>query len=281
MSAYSTYVILLIVLFVSPLFSENHWDDYIAEKNIGSTYHVFGDNVNLRESGNLNAKVIQKLKLGQTVKILSKMNQTLEQNSVKEYWYQVQTESGGGSGYVWGGFISDYSFPIKDALVLCKNLGVKTRKLELKIIRDSNLISQGSWEVGPMSNESWDSTIYDEKGFSPKPNALFAIKYLIFSEIEYGYSNEQLFTFDQNFKIQPQFSWNPGACDPPACSESWLIFPKDTLPEDKKIMRKSILGKENTIIELMHSFDIDEPNQHDYYQSEYLWNGQNFQKKEN
>lgn len=278
MSAYPFTLAFLIMIVVTPLFSQNHWDDYITEKNIGITYHLFGDNVNLRESGSLNGKVKKQLNLGQSVKILSKTNQILEQNSVKEYWYEV--ESGEDKGYLWGGFISDYSFPLKDTQVLCKNLGVKTRKLELKIIRDTKLLSQASWEVGPMSNETWDHTIYNEKLFSPSPSALFAIKNLIFSEIEYGYTNEQIFTLDQNYKIQLQFSWNPGACDPPACSETWLVFPKETLPEDQKLMRKRTKGKENTIIELMHSFDIEEPNQHDYYQSEYNWNGHIFQKKE-
>ncbi|TGM55154.1 SH3 domain-containing protein [Leptospira biflexa] len=278
MSGYKVSFFILVLCFISPLYSQNHWEDYIAEKNIGSTYPIFGDNVNLRDASNINGKVIKKLNLGSSVKVLTKTNQILEQNSVKEYWYKVQV--GEEIGYLWGGLIADYSFPFKEYLVLCKNLGIKTRKLELKIIQDSKLLSHGSWEVGPMSNETWDHTIYESKQFSPSPNALFAIKFLIFSEIEYGYSNEQIFILNSENKISPQFSWNPGACDPPSCSETWLVFPKDTLPEDKKISRKLVKGKDNAIIEVMHSFDVEDPNQHDYYQTEYTWNGSLFQKKE-
>lgn len=278
MSGYKIFIYLLILCFAFPIFSQNHWDDYIAEKNIGSTYSIFGDNVNLRDSGNINGKVIKKLSLGSTAKILTKTNQILEQNSVKEYWYKVQV--GEDTGYLWGGLIADYSFLLGDFMILCKNLGVKTRKLELKMIQGSKLISQGNWEVGPMSNETWEHTIYDPKQFSPNPNSLFAIKYLIFSEIEYGFTNEQVFILNQDFKILPQFSWNPGACDPPSCSETWLVFPKETLPEDKKILRKVIKGKENTIIEVTHSFDVEETNQHDFYQTEYIWKGNQFQRKE-
>lgn len=278
MSGYKIFIYLLILCFAFPIFSQNHWDDYIAEKNIGSTYSIFGDNVNLRDSGNINGKVIKKLSLGSTAKILTKTNQILEQNSVKEYWYKVQV--GEDTGYLWGGLIADHSFLLGDFVILCKNLGVKTRKLELKLIQGSKLISQGNWEVGPMSNETWEHTIYDPKQFSPNPNSLFAIKYLIFSEIEYGFSNEQVFILNQDFKILPQFSWNPGACDPPSCSETWLVFPKETLPEDKKILRKVIKGKENTIIEVTHSFDVEETNLHDFYQTEYIWKGNQFQRKE-
>ncbi len=278
MSGYSFTFFVLIFGCFFPIFSQNHWDDYIAEKNPGSTYQIFGDNVNLRDSSNLNGKVIKKLTLGSTIKILTKTNQTLEQNSVKEYWYQVQADED--TGYLWGGLIADYSFHMEDLVILCKNLGIKTGKLELRVIRDSKLVSQGSFAVGPMSNETWNHTIYDAKLFYPSPKALFAIKFLIFSEIEYGYSNEQVFILNQDLKILPQFSWNPGSCDPPACAETWLVFPKETLPEDPKLGRKLYKGKENTIIELMHSFDIDEPNQHDYFQSEYIWNGTRFQKKE-
>lgn len=279
MSGYRFTIFILIIGSVSPIFSQNHWDDYIAEKNIGNTYQVFGDNVNLRDSSNLNGKVIKKLSLGNQIKILTKTNQILEQNSVKEHWYKVQ--AGDETGYLWGGLIADYTFPLEDLTILCKNLGIKSGKLELKILRDSKLVSQGSFEVGPMSNETWNHTLYNAKLFSPSPKVLFAIKFLIFSEIEYGYSNEQVFILNQDLKILPQFSWNPGACDPPACAETWLVFPKETLPEDQKLGRKQYKGKDNTIIELMHSFDIDEPNQHDYYQTEYKWNGIRFQKKEN
>ncbi|XDD47138.1 SH3 domain-containing protein [Leptospira sp. WS39.C2] len=263
---------------VFPIFAQNHWDDYIAEKNVGSTYHIFGENVNVRDSGNLNGKIIKKLSLGSSIKILTKTNQILEQNSVKEYWYKIQV--GEDIGYLWGGLISDYSFSLNNYTVLCKNLGIKTKRLELKIIQDSKLLSQTSLEVGPISNETWDHNIYDGKLFSPSPHTLFAIKFLIFSEIEYGYSNEQLFTLNHDLKITPQFSWNPGACDPPSCAETWLVFPMETLPEDKKLARKMVKGKENIIIEVTHHFDVDEPNQHDYYQTEYLWNGIQFQKKE-
>lgn len=278
MSGIVFFLSLLLTSLISPILSQNHWDDYIAEKNIKSTYYIFGDNVNLREADHLNAKVIRKLPLGTVIKILTKTNQILEQNSLKEFWYKVQV--GEETGYLWGGLISDYSFPLNDTIILCKNLGTKTKKLELKILQGSKILSQGSFEVGPLSNESWDHTIYNPSLFSPSPHTIFAIKFLIFSEIEYGYSNEQVFTLNRELKITPQFSWNPGSCDPPACAETWLVFPKDTLPEDKKMNRKTLKGKENTIIELMHSFDLDETNQHDFYQSEYVWNGSQFQKKE-
>ncbi|TGM73133.1 SH3 domain-containing protein [Leptospira mtsangambouensis] len=279
MSGYKYLLYTLLALFVSPIFSENHWDHYIHEKTAGSTYLTFGDNINLRESNNINAKVLKKLSIGDSVKIITKTNQILEQNSVKEYWYQVQLEKE--IGYVWGGLLADYSFEWNDKTILARNLGIQVGKLELKLIQKNQLLAQGTWDVGPMSNEGWDHTIYQPSSFSPAPVAIFGLKYLVFSEIEYGYTNEQIFTLDKDLKFISQFSWNPGACDPPSCAESWLVLPTETLPADKKINRKVTKGKPNTIIELTHSFDIDDESSHEYYQSEYIWNGTTFQKKEN
>ncbi|MCW7494378.1 SH3 domain-containing protein [Leptospira sp. 2 VSF19] len=276
MSGYKTLLCILMILFVFPIFPENHWDNYIHEKNEGSTYLIFGDNVNLRESNNLNAKILKKLSIGESVKVLTKTNQTLEQNSVKEYWYKVQSEKD--VGYIWGGLLADYSFEWNDKTILARNLGVRIGKLELKLFQNNQMLTYGTWDVGPMSNEGWNHTIYLPASFSPSPISVFGLRYLVFSEIEYGYTNEQIFTIDKDFKFVSQFSWNPGACDPPSCAESWLIFPNETLSADKKINRKATKGKPNSIIELTHSFDIDDESSHEYYQSEYIWNGTNFQK---
>ncbi|TGL45254.1 SH3 domain-containing protein [Leptospira perdikensis] len=278
MSGYRNLLCILLVLLFSPVFSENHWDGYIHEKTIKSTYRIFGDNVNLRESDNLKAKVKKKLSMGAVVTILAKTNQIMEQDSVKEYWYQVQSEKD--IGYIWGGLIADYSFPLEHNTILCRNLGVKRRSLELKLIQGDKLLSQTKWEVGAISNESWNHKIYPSSEFSPSPKALFGLTYLVFSEIEYGYTNEQLVSVSSDSKLVSQFSWNPGSCDPPACAESWLVFPGETLLEDTKIKRKITKGKTNTIQELTHSFDIDDSNSHEYYKSEYKWNGTHFQKKE-
>ncbi|EMY70702.1 SH3 domain-containing protein [Leptospira vanthielii] len=278
MSGYKTLLYILLIIFVFPIFAENHWDDYIHEKNVGSTYRIFGDNVNLRESDNIKSKVKKKLSIGTSITILTKTNQILEQDSVKEYWYQVQSENE--TGYIWGGFVADYSFPLDGNTILCRNLGVKHGKIELKLMQGDKLLSQSQWEVGPVSNENWDHKIYPASQFSPSPKFLFGLTYLVFSEIEYGYTNEQLITISPDAKLVSHFSWNPGSCDPPSCAESWLVFPKETLPEDTKIKRKVIKGKPNTIQEITHSFDIDDSNSHEYYQSEYIWNGTIFQKKE-
>ncbi|PJZ46775.1 SH3 domain-containing protein [Leptospira brenneri] len=279
MSGYKTLLYIPLFLTIFPLFAQNHWDDYISEKQEGSTYQLFGDNVNLREADNLKANVKKKLSIGSVVTILTKTNQITEQDSVKEYWYKVK--SGTDIGYIWGGLIADYSFPLEEGnTILCKNLGVKLRKIELKLIQGDKLISQAQWEVGPVSNETWKHNIYPRERFSPSPKFLFALTYLVFSEIEYGYTNEQLITISPDQKLISQFSWNPGACDPPSCAESWLVFPNESLEQDPKTQRQLTKGKKNTIQELTHSFDIEDSNFHEYYKTEYIWDGNSFQKKD-
>ncbi|MCW7480833.1 SH3 domain-containing protein [Leptospira kanakyensis] len=278
MSGYKSLLYILVFLYVFPLFPQNHWDNYIHEKTVGSTYQIFGDNVNLRDADNLKSKVKKKLSIGSAVTILAKTNQIMEQDSVKEYWYEVKSEKE--IGYIWGGLIADYSFPIEDHTILCRNLGIKLNKIELKLIQGDKLLSQSKWDVGPVSNESWKHQIYPSSEFTPSPKFLFGLTYLVFSEIEYGYTNEQLITISPDKKLISQFSWNPGSCDPPSCAESWLVFPSETLNADIKTQRKTTKGKKNTIQELTHSFDIEDSNFHEYYKSEYIWNGTTFQKKE-
>lgn len=279
MSGYKTFRYLLLVIFVFPLFPQSHWDDYIHEKTIGSTYRIFGDNVNLRESDNLKSKVKKKLSMGAVVTILAKTNQIMEQDSVKEYWYKVKSEKD--TGFIWGGLIADYSFPLEQNTILCRNLGVKRRTLELKLIQGDKLLSQSKWEAGAVSNESWNHKIYPASQFSPSPKFLFGLSYFVFSEIENGSTSEQLISITSDSKLVSHFSWNHGSCDPPSCGESWLVFPGETLPEDKKTKRKVTKGKTNTIQELTHIFDIDNSKTHEYYNSEYIWNGTKFQRKEN
>ncbi|TGL87598.1 SH3 domain-containing protein [Leptospira congkakensis] len=278
MSGYKILLYILILSCVLPIFPEDHWDNYIQEKTVGSTYQIFGDNVNIRESNNLNAKIKKKLSIGSVVTILSKTNQILEQDSVKEYWYEVKSEKD--TGFIWGGLIADYSFPIEENTILCRNLGVKLRKIELKLIQGDKILTQTKLDVGPVSNEIWKHNIYSESQFSPSPKFLFGLTYFVFSEIEYGYTNELLISISPDNKLISQFSWIPGSCDPPSCAESWLVFPNETLSEDKKTQRKLTKGIKNTIQELTHSFDIEDSNFHEYYKSEYIWNGTTFQKKE-
>lgn len=278
MSGYKTLLCILLLLFVYPLYSQNHWDDYIHEKTVKSTYRIFGDNVNLRESDNLKSKVKKKLSMGAVVTILAKTNQIMEQDSVKEYWYQVKSEKD--TGYIWGGLIADYSFPLEKNTVLCRNLGVKRSTLELKLIQGDKLLTQTKWESGAVSNENWSHKIYPASQFSPSPKFLFGLSYFVFSEIENGSTNEQLISISSDSKFVSHFSWNLGSCDPPTCGESWLVFPGETLPVDPKKKRKVTKGKTNTIQELTHIFDIDNANTHEYFTSEYKWDGTNFKKKE-
>lgn len=280
MSVKTIIISLSIVLFwgSSSISSQGHWGDYISTKEANSTYHVFGEKVNLREKPDTKSKVISVLNPGDPILILEQSKQKLEQNNLAEYWYKIKFKNF--TGYLWGGLISDYSFSDSKFTVLCKNLGVKLTGLELRLVEKNKIISSLRIKDGPVSNEAWGFTKYKESDFSPSPISLIGLKYFVFSEIEYGYSQETIITISKDKKLTSHFSWLAGSCDPPSCMESWLVFPSDTLKKDSNINRKETKGKTNKILEVSRSYDIDDPNSNDYFEKTHTWNGKTFISKE-
>ncbi|MCZ8343613.1 MAG: SH3 domain-containing protein [Leptospira sp.] len=281
MSFYTKTVSYLFVLFCSPglLIAQGHWGDYIPVKEVKSTYRIFGDKVNLREDANTKSKIVTSLKAGDKVQILEKANILFEQNQLKENWYKVKT-NGGTIGYLWGGLIADYSFTDSNYEILCKNLGPKLTGLELRVLSKDKIISSLKIEDGPVSNEGWGYKKLKEKDFSPSPQSLFSLKYFVFSEIEYGYNQQIIISLSKDGTLTNHFSWLEGSCDPPACMESWLVFPSETLKKDDSIKRVETKGQKNTIIEISRSYDIDDPKSNDYFKKLHIWNGKTFQTKE-
>ncbi|BDA77763.1 hypothetical protein LPTSP3_g06930 [Leptospira kobayashii] len=273
---YSSSALILISL-ASPLLAQGHWEGTLPEKKENTEYKVFAENVNIRKEPNLKADVVTKLQPGNPVKVLKKTNTALAQGKVKEYWYKVK--AGKEEGYVWGGLLSDYHLTLGKYEILVRNLGVVSEVLEIKALSDSKLTSSLKLDPGPVSNESWGHELYNTESFKPSPGEMFSLRYLVYSEIEYGFPNETFITLKDG-KLTSHFSRVPGMCDPPSCAESWLVFPDDILTADSEIKRKIYKGKPNTIREITRHYDIDDISAQEYYEREYIWNGKTFKEKE-
>lgn len=280
MSFYTKVSLFLFVLFCSltSIFSESGTEDYIATKDPKGTYQIFGEKVNLREATNTKSKIVSVLNPGDRIQILEVTKEKLEQNQMTDFWYKIKAKDK--SGYLWGGLIADYSFVDSKFTILCKILGPKKTGLELRVVQNEKVISNLKINDGSVGNDSWGYIKYKEKDFSPAPDSIFGLKYFVFSEIEYGYTQQTILSLSKDGKLTSHFSWLEGSCDPPACMESWLVFPSETLKKDEIINRSETKGQKNTIIEISRSYDIDDPKSNDYFKKLHIWNGKKFQTKE-
>jgi hypothetical protein len=259
------------------LFAENPWDTILPEKSEDKTFLIFGENVNVRKEANVKSEVVAKLQPGEKVKVIKKTNVLLTQGGMKEYWYQIQ--AGEKKGYVWGSLLADSYSEIGGSILLIRNPGARTKKLEFKVSKDGKILSSLIINPGPVANENWSFKAYRGASFSPNPGSLIGFHYLVYSEIEYAQSEEIILRIDEKGKISEFFNWSPGGCDPPSCMESWLLFPGETLASDPAIARKEYKSQPNSLIEITRSYDVDDASINEYSVSTKIWNGKSLLDK--
>ncbi|WCL49847.1 SH3 domain-containing protein [Leptospira sp. GIMC2001] len=274
------YLVFILIFFFfnsNLLFSDdtaNHWNDSIVLKKLGKSV-IFAENVNIREKPESNSKVIAKLQPGTKIEILELTNIKLTIGNQTDHWYKIKVA--GSTGYIWGALIADRQYPIGKNRLLIRNLGVRDGKIEIRILDNAKTITKEIFETGPIGLESeFKFRNISMKGLSNPPKYLIGIDAFIYSEIEYGLTQEFIFTIDANWKIKKQFHWQEAACDPPSCADYFLLMPTDSLSADPKTKRKEAKGKKDKIVILNHFYDIDEPNSHDFSFTEYKWNGSDF-----
>jgi hypothetical protein len=236
--------------------------------------------VNIRTDADVKAAVMFRLQPGDQLKIIEKKNSVSEIDGTKEYWYRIDYK--GKKGFVWGGLIADAGFASQGKLILVRNLGVKKCSMELRIVENGRTISRLEWKSGPAgsSDDGYRLYTYGTGGLKNSPDMMFGIGFFHFSEIEYGYNSIQLFTLTKNGRLIDQFSWSPGACDPPVCGETFVLFPGDTLKADPKIKRMEYTGAQDTIRIIQHDYDIDNTSSHEYSSRDYKWDGVYFKQDE-
>lgn len=264
-------------IFLIPFFASTHgqsegkhWESYIPEKEPGRVYLTFGDKVNLRSEPNLTSAVLEQLEIGSPTLILEKVDAKLTQNKTTEFWYKIELKNKN-QGYVWGGLLADYSFELGEALVLSRNPGPKWKGIELKALKSGKLSSSLVWkDTGNVSNEAYQVVKYPSDQFTNLKQSLVGFQYLVFSELEYGYMEEILLTFDGK-NLNQVMRWNPGNCDPPLCSEAWIIFPKESVKKEISGKMVNFQGEPESIVLLQHYYDLDHPESSEIQKTKYKW----------
>lgn len=279
---YSGPVSLLAVLIFFPSFSayaQHHWDGHVNKKTLNNEYVVFADDVNIRQSADTNSTILFKLRAGDSVKVTAMSANPVDIGGTVEYWYEILFR--GRKGMVWGGLLADAAFSANGWQILLRNLGIKKEKMEIRLMRPGRPDVRTTWNSGPVSgDEGLKIFFYKTEGFQNAPELIFAVDAFVFSEIEYGSHNRFLFTLSRNQILKNHFSWCPGACDPPSCMETTVLFPGDAMKKDDTIRQAAYSGERNKIRLVIHHTDTDDAQSHEYFVQDYDWNGQDFVRKE-
>jgi hypothetical protein len=254
---------------------ENYWDNFVNVKKEGQEYRVFADTAWVRLApGNKKAKSFT-LKRGDRVSVLAKTDVMNSIAGTREYWYEIETD--GKKGYLWGGTLADCFAEIDSLSILVRNTGVQKKNLEIKAIGPDYRTSLVEYKSGPVDSDN-GITIneLDTRDFDPAPRVIFFLGFFAFSEIEMGYDCRVLCTVTGDGVLKTQFCWLPSTCDPPACAETFILFPRDSLPAMPETQRAGYHGIKNGIRLIDHYSELDDPTAHDYFVKDYLWNGAGF-----
>ncbi len=269
--------LLLGLVVVQSLFSQNHWDSVISVKPEGLTA-VFGNDVNIRSRPNLKASIIYSARAGEQLTILQKTDELFTLQNNKEYWYEVITPKG--KGFVWGGLLSDAGFKLGENTLLVRNLGVQNKKMELHLVDETGkTLDRKEIETGPISRQPQEGFVFstrEGKLFHPAIPHLFSIQYFIFSEIEYGQFHERFFSIDSKGKLKEHFVWYPSFCDPPACMEAELLLPGESSRKFPELKEHKISADRNTIRSVVRFFNSDTDQTENYSIFDYTWDGNGF-----
>jgi hypothetical protein len=270
-----TLFLYLFFLSGSILFAQEFPDMEVIKSGNG---YLFGDKVHLREKASTKSKSLQVIPIGSKIKILKKEKEIFSVDGIEDNWYRVQFEKK--NGFVWGGFISDFASNVDldgdgtKELFLLRNLSNKIEKIQIRLVQDEKLISE--LEVQKTLSHTFSVTKLPGDQFKPKMS-LFGLGYTLYSEIEGGGSNMDVFWLDDKKKLSYGFSSHVNSCDPPICLSTKMIFPLD------KAKPKSNLpaGEKNRIILFFDTFDIDDDTKHEYDKEVYEWKSNKFIKVEN
>ncbi|MBV7439818.1 SH3 domain-containing protein [Weeksellaceae bacterium TAE3-ERU29] len=168
---------LLIILSLVTTFvfaQENKYHELNADFTNGETYYLFGDDVKLRAEPNTDSEVLDLLKIGTPIKIISKTNHTLNYNGLESPFYKVKYQDK--MGYILGGLISleKRGYYKSEYLFAYKKTGEYDYSL---IIRYLNAEPGFKEIITNLETPTFSIDIFDNKGVQGIENILY-INYL-------------------------------------------------------------------------------------------------------
>lgn len=152
---------LFLLFFVNICFSQ---DDHKYSEN--EEVFLFGDNVKLRASPNVNSEVLELLPVGTQIKIKKVTNKLYQYNGIKTLWYLV--DYNGIEGYIVGGLISlkkHNSFNDPNSFFvynLSKEINTDLNAVNIRFIKNDTINSEIKIEL--FGNRSFEISNFDNRG---------------------------------------------------------------------------------------------------------------------
>jgi hypothetical protein len=266
-------LLLLTILNIITIYSQSTNDGIDSVLKKSGIQRVFGEKGNIREKPDIKSKIQSQIPAGSSLKIIKRVEEYMTIDGVTDYWYQIQNASK--SGYMWGGFLSDFiseqdlTGDGDKEIFLLRNHTKQKDMIHMKIVKGGKIISELEKKSQPISNFSLK--VLNGENFDPKLR-LFALYYIEEAESDTSYPKVDIYYLDIDYKLQFGFSYIEKGCDPPTCIETTAIFPGE-------IARgKRPAGEPNKVILHVHAYDLDNESKHEYSRDEYIWSGDGFLK---
>lgn len=221
-------------------------DSYYSQFQIGQTYYLLADGVNIRSSASLSSDVIANLPIGKKVTISKIDPSTLTRNGYTTNWYQVSFDfkNKNLTGYVWGALISTKTVADQQDKTLLFHYGIesvekfKEQNYEYEKIKIQVRVSQHNKQLSKLVFDGIGSIkttnsikVLDNKGLKN----VQSIVYLNFSDEYCGGAFGDVVLFWTGKKLMYAKTLKHGF-DAPMFYEENLIFPKDKGGQPNRII---------------------------------------------
>lgn len=242
---------------------------------------IFTDWTRIRQSPNVNARILDSLKTNQQILLLKKDEKVLQLGERIAHWYKISYKKGDktSEGYVWGGNLcvgfrnkNGYDFLFGVTKTVDKKdkeypeVNFQQNIAAIKLIEGNNLIDEVSFETG--SGESLSYAMFDIESNHKLKNVELTLKATVSGEA-CGIPSYDQYVLVKNKKLiaLPQLM-NVGDADVYYHSEEFIF------PNDKG-------GIPNAFIFKMEEMEKDEKDREKKKKASkiYLWNGESYKLK--
>ncbi len=236
------FAIIYFSVFSQTGYGERTYGNISADSQI---YRLISDNVNLRKAPYSKAELVQKLKIGTQLKVISQSDSISTINGFEQNWFEIQVLDKSGKatavkGFLWGGFIAENIFDSKEDKGVTFLYGISKVTLneyyeipyiQVRAILDTVELSKLEFEAVGSLTTSHNLELYDSKGLRNVKNILN----LNFSDGFCGGAAGDIVIFWDGAALHYVKTLSGGADAPVFFSEEF-IYPTDENGETGKVI---------------------------------------------
>lgn len=276
-----TAVFLLIVQMLSAQEEDYEYANGVFQFEENKTQKIFTDQTRIRQSPNVNARILDSLSTNQQVLILKKEETILKLGERRANWYKISYQKGDttSEGYIWGGNLSvgyrnknGYDFLFGLTKTVSKKdkespeITIQQNIATIKVVEGNTLIDEVSFDTG--SAESLSYGTFNIESNHKLQNVELTLKATVSGEACGIASYDQYVLFkDKKLIVLPQLM-NVGDADVYYHTEEFVF------PNDKGGIPNAFIFK----MEEMEKDDRDREKKKKASKT-YLWDGNSYKLK--